>query len=113
MPNSASMNSIERPRLIKLMEDSGARVIVLHAPAGYGKTTLARQWARTGARRGAWYHCTSSSTDVAALARSLGQTPEIVPSDLSDKITRRLACVPSAEADADVLVELLVEAAGS
>ena len=43
-PVAAPSHIIERPRLIKLMEESGARVIVLHAPAGYGKTTLARQW---------------------------------------------------------------------
>src|SRR5262249_12646602 len=35
---------IERPRLIaRLEEGGGARVTVLAAPAGYGKTTLARQ----------------------------------------------------------------------
>jgi ATP/maltotriose-dependent transcriptional regulator MalT len=35
---------IERPRLIaRLREGGGARVSVLAAPAGYGKTTLARQ----------------------------------------------------------------------
>ena len=38
---------IERPRLIaRLEEGGGARVSVLAAPAGYGKTTLARQWSQ-------------------------------------------------------------------
>jgi SpoVK/Ycf46/Vps4 family AAA+-type ATPase len=34
---------IERPRLFKVLEDTEARTILLVAPAGYGKTTLARQ----------------------------------------------------------------------
>jgi LuxR family maltose regulon positive regulatory protein len=38
---------IERPRLIKLLDESEAKTILLLAPAGYGKTTLARQWVST------------------------------------------------------------------
>jgi ATP/maltotriose-dependent transcriptional regulator MalT len=35
---------IKRPRLTTLLDESEARIILLVAPAGYGKTTLARQW---------------------------------------------------------------------
>jgi ATP/maltotriose-dependent transcriptional regulator MalT len=35
---------IERPRLLERLDDFGGRVIVLAAPAGYGKTVLAAQW---------------------------------------------------------------------
>ena len=35
---------IKRPRLTRLLDETEARVILLVAPAGYGKTTLAREW---------------------------------------------------------------------
>ncbi|MER3411749.1 MAG: hypothetical protein C4305_05175, partial [Thermoleophilia bacterium] len=38
---------IERPRLTSLLDESQARIMMLVAPAGYGKTTLARQWLRS------------------------------------------------------------------
>ncbi len=47
---------IERPGLIQRLTRSRARVVLLEAPAGYGKTTLAAQWraSMTGRRRFAW-----------------------------------------------------------
>src|SRR5690349_10791852 len=60
---------IERPRLItRLEEGGGARISVLAAPAGYGKTTLARQWSNRQAGPVAWYRTTRASGDVALLA---------------------------------------------
>jgi ATP/maltotriose-dependent transcriptional regulator MalT len=38
---------IERPRLIEALDQTEARTILMLAPAGYGKTTLARQWSQT------------------------------------------------------------------
>jgi LuxR family maltose regulon positive regulatory protein len=63
---------IERPRLIAhLAEGGGARVSVLAAPAGYGKTTLARQWSQRQTGPVAWYRTTRASGDVALLAVQL------------------------------------------
>jgi ATP/maltotriose-dependent transcriptional regulator MalT len=62
---------IERPRLMKMLDECEARVILLHAPAGYGKTTLARQWAKT--LNGAiWVTLTAGHQDVVALADAIG-----------------------------------------
>src|SRR5205814_1063644 len=36
---------IKRPRLTRLLDNANARVLMLIAPAGFGKTTLAREWA--------------------------------------------------------------------
>jgi LuxR family maltose regulon positive regulatory protein len=63
---------IERPRLIaRLEEGGGARVSVLAAPAGYGKTTLARQWTQRQSGPVPWYRTTRASGDVALLAVQL------------------------------------------
>src|SRR6184192_3901835 len=63
---------IERPRLIaRIEEGGGARISVLAAPAGYGKTTLARQWSQRQAGPVGWYRTTRASGDVALLAVQL------------------------------------------
>ena len=63
---------IERPRLIEhLAEGGGSRVSVRAAPAGYGKTTLARQWSQRQGGPVAWYRTTRASGDVALLAVQL------------------------------------------
>src|SRR5579885_49196 len=63
---------IERPRLIKLLDDTDARTILLLAPAGYGKTTLARQWAKT-LNRAIWVTLTPAHRDVVTLAEDLAE----------------------------------------
>ena len=61
---------IERPRLIKLLDECQARVILLLAPAGYGKTTLARQWAKT-LNGAVWVTLTPAHRDVARFAEDV------------------------------------------
>jgi ATP/maltotriose-dependent transcriptional regulator MalT len=69
---------IKRPRLTKLLDESGARIILLCAPAGYGKTTLAREWTDGLVERVAWYTGGIEMLDAAALAAGLGVGPEDV-----------------------------------
>jgi LuxR family maltose regulon positive regulatory protein len=74
---------IERPRLIALLEEGGgARVSVLAAPAGYGKTTLARQWSQRQAAPVGWYRTTRASGDVALLAVQLDDLLASIAPDL-------------------------------
>jgi DNA-binding CsgD family transcriptional regulator len=64
---------IERPRLIKLLDDTDAHTILLLAPAGYGKTTLARQWAKT-LNGAVWITLSQAHRDVAVIATDLART---------------------------------------
>ena len=109
---AAPSHIIERPRLIKLMEESGARVIVLNAPAGYGKTTLARQWLAQKKVGTAWYRCTSSSTDVAALTRSMQHVLDTERGELTEQVVQRIAASTNPEADSQHLAQVLVEGSG-
>ena len=69
---------IERPRLTRMLDESNARIILLVAPAGYGKTTLARQWFARGDKRVAWYRAQPASADVAALADGIARTASVL-----------------------------------
>src|SRR4051794_31836053 len=61
---------IERPRLIKQLDAAEAPVILIVGPAGYGKTTLARQWARTLSGV-IWVACTPSHRDVVTFSEDV------------------------------------------
>ena len=79
---------IERPRLTRLLTESESRVMLLVAPAGYGKTTLAREWL-SGSQH-AWYSATRVSTDVVALALGLAQAAGTIVSGAGNKLRARL-----------------------
>lgn len=80
---------IERPRLTKLLDEAGARIILLLAPAGYGKTTLAQQWTRARETVG-WYSGGPAMVDVAGLSVGIVETlaamGEPARSDLVERV---------------------------
>ena len=90
---------IERPRLIgRLAEGGGARISVLAAPAGYGKTTLARQWSQRQTGPVAWYRTTRASGDVALLAVQLDELLASIAPELPrepDKVATIASVNPS------------------
>ena len=60
--------SVSRPRLIKSLDEGlarGARLSLIAAPAGYGKTTLARDWIAGLDRPVAWLSLDESDNDPA------------------------------------------------
>ena len=68
---AAQSTIIKRPRLTRQLDESQARVLLLCAPAGYGKTTLAREWLATRSEPAAWYRGGIEMLDAAAVAGSL------------------------------------------
>jgi DNA-binding CsgD family transcriptional regulator len=96
----ASRHIIERPRLTRLLDETTARVIMLVAPAGYGKTTLARQWLAKGPH--VWFEATTALADVAGLIRKLAQTL----SPLSEPDNGRLSDLLRSVHDVSVLEAL-------
>jgi LuxR family maltose regulon positive regulatory protein len=97
----AGRRIIERPRLTQLLTDSESRVMLLVAPAGYGKTTLAREWLRD--RKHAWYQATQSSSDVAALALGLADAGAGILPEVGTRLRGRLKTVSDAAAEAESL----------
>ena len=69
---------IKRPRLTRLLDNANARALMLVAPAGFGKTTLAREWVAD--RPHVWYRGTTATADVAALIAGLSTAiSEVIP----------------------------------
>src|SRR5262245_40650163 len=90
-----------------MLDESGARIILLVAPAGYGKTTLAYEWLEE--KRATWYRCGAASADVAALAAGLATAAgEIVPG-AGNHMRQRLRATDRPEKDASILAEMLSE----
>jgi LuxR family maltose regulon positive regulatory protein len=86
---AARPRNISRSHLIKrLTSDTGAGLILVCTPAGYGKTTLLIEWAHSLMKNGvavAWYALDSSDDDqipfgaylVASITQALGATPAL------------------------------------
>ncbi len=101
---------IKRPRLTRILDESNARIILLVAPAGYGKTTLAREWLE--GKRHVWYRASSADADVAALAVGIASAAaELVPG-VDRRIRQRVRAARDPEREASVLAELVAEDIG-
>jgi DNA-binding NarL/FixJ family response regulator len=103
---------IKRPRLTRLLDEAaaaGARALLLVAPAGYGKTTLAREWLNDGSRRWAAYEAGPASADVAALAGGIASAAAAIVPGAGEHLHERLRATSAPEDEVDVLVDLLAE----
>jgi ATP/maltotriose-dependent transcriptional regulator MalT len=84
---------------------------MLVAPAGYGKTTLARQWLAT--RPHAWFQANPGSSDVAALTLDLATTMSGLSSHRSRRLDDWLRTTREPEQDVQLAAGLLSEHANA
>ena len=54
---------VQRPRLVRRIEQSECRLMLLVAPSGFGKTSLLTQWAATTPADVAWVSCREADQD--------------------------------------------------
>jgi len=102
---AARRHIIERPRLTRLLDQTQARVITLVAPAGYGKTTLAREW--LASRRSAWYTASNASADVAALAVGIANAAAPLLPRASDRVSKWIEQCPDPTSRVEKLAEVV------
>jgi DNA-binding CsgD family transcriptional regulator len=106
---TAAPGAIERPRLLALLDDAaarGARAICLVAPAGYGKTVLADQWARSRHPAAAWHGAHAGSADIAYVAAELAQALDDTAPGLLESVTASLRATASTETVVADIAEL-------
>jgi len=104
-PKTRRRRIIERPRLTRLLDASQGRIKMLVAPAGYGKTTLARQWLVD--KQAVWYTATPASVDVAALAAGLRESVVSVSPGAGAALVERLPVTSRASHEARLLAGML------
>ena len=80
---------------------------MLVAPAGYGKTTLARQWLAD--RPHVWCEANPGSADVAALALNLASAASTICSTATRSLADWLRTTPEPEKEVEVAAQVLGE----
>jgi len=94
------------------LDQATASVLVLAAPAGYGKTTLAWQWFKDTGRRAAWHQVTPSAIDVVALARETARAIETLAPGCTRHLRERLEASRHRDPDGSELARALAEGLG-
>ena len=94
---------------MSLLDETQSRNVVLVAPAGYGKTTLARQWFTGQKRKAVWFRAGPASTDVAALALGLAQAAEEVLEGAGARLQEHLRTSHSPNSEAVRIANILVD----
>jgi ATP/maltotriose-dependent transcriptional regulator MalT len=100
---------IDRPRLRAALDATNKRITLVVAPAGYGKTTLVRQWITESNPRWGWIRATPASADVVFLASAIGSAVAAHLPSLSPRIEARGSSLMKPEVEAQALAEIVAE----
>lgn len=100
-----------RERLLRHVDDLGLRVVVVAAPAGFGKSTLLAHWAARTRRAVAWVSLDEGDNAVARFWLHLVESLRPVVPAFADRATAALRSprTPSTDALATALVNALAE----
>ena len=77
--------------------------------SGYGKTTLAEQWAPRDGRSVGWFRARRSAADVAVVARGLSTAAQVSVTGAGRRMLERLTVTEDPEREATLLAEMLAE----
>ena len=103
---------VSRPRLIeKLNHGQPRKLILISAPAGFGKTTLAVEWLRQVDHKTSWLALESSDSDPARFLFYFIAALKVIEPGIGER-TQAMLTDPSAMASETVLTNLVNEIAG-
>lgn len=103
--------SVLRPRLTqRLDENPGRKLILISAPAGFGKTTLVSEWLAGGGRQAAWLSLDAGDNDPARFLGYLVAALQAIAPDIGKELLGLLQSPQPPPAEA-VLTTLLNEIA--
>ena len=111
----ARANLVARPRLTRLLDDGrSAGLILVSAPAGFGKTTLLAEWLRNRPQSACWLSLDAADNDPARfLSYVIAALQRVVPGVAGDLVgPLRSPEPPSAEAVVAALVNELALGSG-
>lgn len=97
-----------RPRLTTMLSQSTAQAILLTAPAGYGKTTLAQEWLQDR-EQVSWYRATAASADLAAFSTGLADVVAPIVPGAGERLRQRIRIGDAPERAVRPLAELMAE----
>jgi LuxR family maltose regulon positive regulatory protein len=97
-----------RPRLTRLLDESTAQAILITAPAGYGKTTLAAEWLQ-GREDVVWYRATAASADLAAFSAGVADVVAPLVPGAGERLRQRLRVAEAPDKAVRPLADLLAQ----